>query len=89
MPYKRRRALRRTPRRTLPACYVGQPEPTAKPDLLDHTRRVFQHRTSRRLSDEDCREIRANIVGFFTVLAEWDAKAKTKATTDTGGRRDG
>jgi hypothetical protein len=33
---------------------------------------VWQPLSSRQLSDEDAREILANVTGFFGVLAKWD-----------------
>jgi hypothetical protein len=37
---------------------------------------VWQPRTSRPLTAEDAREITANLVGFFRLLAEWDRRDK-------------
>lgn len=39
--------------------------------LTDHTRRVWQPRARRALTDEDCREIQRNIFGFLGVLRDW------------------
>ena len=44
---------------------------------LQATRAVFEPRAKRPLSDEDCREITKNVIGFFTILAEWDAAERT------------
>jgi hypothetical protein len=41
-------------------------------ELLDLTLQVWQPLSSRQLSDEDAREILANVTGFFGVLAKWD-----------------
>jgi hypothetical protein len=41
-------------------------------ELLQLTLEVWQPLTSRQLSDEDAREILANVTGFFRVLARWD-----------------
>ena len=41
--------------------------------IVDKTLSVFQPRTSRTLTDEDCREIFRNVVGAFTVLLEPEA----------------
>lgn len=41
------------------------------PSGSDDTLRVWQSRTRRKLSDDDCREIEKNISGFLAVLAEW------------------
>jgi hypothetical protein len=48
-------------------------QPTGRQrELLDLTIEVWQPLNSRQLSDEDAREILANITGFFGVLAGWD-----------------
>jgi hypothetical protein len=39
---------------------------------LQLTLEVWQPLSSRQLSDEDAREILANVTGFFRVLAGWD-----------------
>lgn len=50
----------------------GQPEnPT--PSTLD----IWQRRARGRLSDEDARQIRENLCGFFRVLAEWNRLSPT------------
>jgi hypothetical protein len=41
-------------------------------ELLDLTLEVWQPLSSRHLSDEDAREILANVTGFFRVLARCD-----------------
>lgn len=46
--------------------------------LIDDTLRVFQPRTSRRLTREDAREIITNMTGMFSLLLEWDRKAREK-----------
>jgi hypothetical protein len=38
----------------------------------ERTRDFWQRRTSRQLTDEDAREMIANVAGFFRLLAEWD-----------------
>jgi hypothetical protein len=43
-------------------------------DLFPHTEEVWQPRTSRRLTDEDLREIAENTAGFFRVLMEWEQR---------------
>lgn len=40
-------------------------------EFLDETRRFWQKRTERPLSLEDARQIAANVVGVFQVLAQW------------------
>jgi hypothetical protein len=39
------------------------------------TRELWQPKTSRKLTEEDVREIAANVSGFFRLLAEWDREA--------------
>jgi hypothetical protein len=43
---------------------------------IARTRRVWQPRIGRDLTDEDARQIMHNVTGFFGVLAEW-ARAET------------
>ncbi len=40
----------------------------------ERARAVWQPLTERRLTLEDVREIEANVVGFFHLLAEWDRR---------------
>jgi hypothetical protein len=46
-------------------------------NIVERTLRVFQPRTTRGLTEEDAREIDRNLVGFFSVLLEWEAAART------------
>jgi len=41
-------------------------------ELVEDARRIFQKRTDRKLTAEDARQILENLVGFFSVLHEWD-----------------
>lgn len=41
-------------------------------ELVEDARRVFQKRTDRTLTHEDARQILENLIGFFSVLHEWD-----------------
>jgi len=54
------------------------------PALLLRTRQFWQKRSTRLLTDHDARQITSNMVGFFDVLAEWDAKEKAKAEKSAG-----
>jgi hypothetical protein len=45
-------------------------------ELLDLTLEVWQPLSARQLSDEDAREILANVTGFFAVLAKWDRELR-------------
>ncbi len=40
-------------------------------NLFERTRKVWQPRAGRDLSDEDVRQIAENVTGFFAILAEW------------------
>ena len=42
-----------------------------KDELIGRTREVWQPRLGRDLSRENARQIAANVMGFFSVLAEW------------------
>jgi hypothetical protein len=44
---------------------------TANDDLIHGTRRVWQRRLARDLSGEEARQIAENVVGFFSILADW------------------
>ncbi|MEE4450502.1 hypothetical protein [Novosphingobium resinovorum] len=50
--------------------------------LVEKARRVFQKRTSRKLTNEDARQMLENLTGFFRVLHEWD-RAQAKGDADT------
>ncbi len=41
--------------------------------FLQQSQRFWQKRTDRPLSDEDARQIVANVTGLFRLLAEWAA----------------
>ena len=51
-------------------------------NLADHTRHVWQSRTRRELTDNDCREIERNVLGFWRILAEWDRSSRDEANTN-------
>jgi hypothetical protein len=48
--------------------------------LHDEAAALFQPRSPRRLTREDGREITRNLVGFFSLLAEWDRQARASRT---------
>lgn len=58
-------------------------EPT--PPKLD----VWQRRAGRQLSDEDAREIRESLCGFFRVLAEWNRLSPTARAHSQAPHREG
>lgn len=41
-------------------------------EVVEDARRLFQKRTERTLSSEDARQILENLIGFFSILHEWD-----------------
>lgn len=47
--------------------------------LVEHTRRVWQPRARHELTDDDCREIQRNVLGFMTVLHDWAASERDQA----------
>lgn len=49
--------------------------------LVEDARRVFQKRTDRTLTSEDARQILENLIGFFSILHEWDRAAAVDAST--------
>jgi hypothetical protein len=54
-----------------------------KNDLIGRTRQVWQARLGRDLSQEDARQIAANLAGFFSVLAEWSRAEMASPANDT------
>jgi ribosome biogenesis SPOUT family RNA methylase Rps3 len=53
-----------------------------RPELLDRAIALYQPRSPRPLTPEDGREIVGNIAGFFSVLADWDRRAREKAMAE-------
>jgi hypothetical protein len=48
--------------------------------LIERTLETWQPRAERRLTDEDAREIIANMSGFLLILIEWDARDRMAGT---------
>lgn len=44
-------------------------------ELVEEARALFQERTDSPLTPEDARQMLENLVGFFSVLIEWDREA--------------
>jgi hypothetical protein len=44
--------------------------------FVDRTLEVWKPRTSRALTNDDAHQITENIIGFFTILMEWEAIEK-------------
>jgi hypothetical protein len=52
--------------------------------VLEETRSFWQAQSNREVSQEDARVITENMVGFFTMLAQWDtARDCTADSTNT------
>lgn len=49
---------------------------TSTGERSDRTLEVWSRRSTRPLTEEDAREIAANMTGFFRVLLEWKAKKR-------------
>ena len=62
-----------------------KPSHAANDNLIDRTRKVWQPRTARDLTNEDARQITENITGFFNILAEWSRADVPAAANDNGG----
>lgn len=52
-------------------------------ELVEDARQLFQKRTDRQLTSEDARQMLENLVGFFTVLNDWDRRGG-RADADEG-----
>jgi hypothetical protein len=48
-----------------------KPPHAANVNLIERTRKVWQPRIGRNLTNEDARQISENVTGFFAILAEW------------------
>lgn len=51
---------------------------------IDRTRKVWEPRIGRDLTDEHARQIADNITGFFSILAEWAMAETPTPANDTG-----
>jgi hypothetical protein len=56
----------------------------ANDDLFERTRKVWQPRIGRNLTDEDARQISENVTGFFAILAEWSRAELPLSANDDG-----
>ena len=61
-----------------------KPSRAANDNLIDRTRKVWQPRTGRNLTNEDARQIAENVTGFFAILAEWSRAELPAPANDTG-----
>jgi hypothetical protein len=68
-------------------------KPSHNDNLIDRTLTVWKPRLGRDLSRGDAREIAENVIGFFTILAEWSrverlaAANNAQAAPEPGGAR--
>jgi hypothetical protein len=68
-----------------PAVSVSvKPLHAANDNLIDQTRQVWQPRLGRDLCHDDVRQIKENVVGFFSILAEWSRAEMPAPANDTG-----
>jgi hypothetical protein len=73
-------AQQKQPGESAPQNAPVEPEPNSEQDLLDETIQFWQpYYKDRTLTREDARQIRENIVGFFRVLMEWEARDRAEA----------
>lgn len=56
-------------------------------EAIDHAITVFEPRLGRTLTRQEGREIHRRVVGFFSVLLEWDAEDRAAAAAAAGGER--
>ena len=61
-----------------------KPSHAANDNLIDRTRKVWQPRLGRDLTDEDARQIAENVTGFFAILAEWSRAEMPTPANDAG-----
>jgi hypothetical protein len=55
-------------------------------NVIEQTRETWQPQAERHLTDEDAREIIANMSGFLRILIDWDATARAvESCTDPAG----
>ena len=63
-----------------------KPSHPANDNLIDQTLTLWKPRLGRDLSREDAREIAENVIGFFTVLAEWSRVERLAAGNDNNAQ---
>jgi hypothetical protein len=61
-----------------------KPPHAANVNLIDRTRKVWQPRIGRNLTNEDARQISENVTGFFAILAEWSRVEMPTPADDDG-----
>ncbi len=55
---------------------------TTDEDLIDRTADLWEGRLGRAVSRDDARQIAENMVGFFSLLAEWSRAGTPPAAND-------
>jgi hypothetical protein len=53
-----------------------------RPDLIQDTIRFWEGRFGRQVTPEEAREMIENVVGYFSLLAEWDSAKKDIMNSD-------
>ena len=61
-----------------------KPLNAANDNLIDQARKVWQPRRERDLCDDDATQIIENVVGFFSILAEWSISETAAPANDRG-----
>jgi hypothetical protein len=61
-----------------------KPLTAANDNLIDQTRKVWQPRLGLELRDDDATQIIENVVGFFSILAEWSTSEMPAPANYTG-----
>jgi len=61
-----------------------KPSHIANDNQIDRTRQVWQSRIGRDITDKDARQIAENVIGFFSILAQWSRAAMPTPANDAG-----
>ena len=56
--------------------FIPQTRDEGRPELIQDTIRFWEGRSGRQVSPEEAREMIENVVGYFSLLAEWDSAEK-------------
>lgn len=57
-------------------------------EQIQDTLAFWQPRTTRKLTEEDARQINENVIGFFRVLREWDRADRIAEGSDGSSNQD-
>ena len=58
--------------------------PSANDNVIDRTRKVWQPRIGRNLSNKDARQISENVTSFFAIPGEWSRVELAAPANDAG-----